>query len=270
MESEVTVVEQVVRLDDATFRVQSSTKPPPNGHTVFILIHGIGTSHRYLSRLHEELARDAHVHSLDLPGFGGLPKPSSSLSVRGMAAALASVLDHLGVTSAVLVGHSMGAQWVVELAASRPDLAAGVVLIGPVADDAYRTVSAQAAALAWDTMGESLGANAVVLLDYLRCGPVWFLTQLRHMIAYPIEDRVPEILAPLLVIRGGNDPIAGTEWCRKLRSRAPSGSFVKVPGHRHVVQFTAAPAVASAIRAFITPTLGPSQQVRAARHSRGS
>ena len=148
--------------------------------------------------------------------------------------------------SAVLVGHSMGAQWVVELAASRPDLAAGVVLIGPVADDAHRTASAQAAALAWDTMGESLGANAVVLLDYLRCGPVWFLTQLRHMIAYPIEDRVPEILAPLLVIRGGNDPIAGTEWCRKLRSRAPNGSFVKVPGHRHVVQFTAAPAVASA------------------------
>ena len=267
MESEVTIVERVVRFDDATFRVLSSTKPLPIGHAVFVLLHGIGTSHRYLSRLHEELARDAHVHSLDLPGFGGLPKPGSALSVRSIAAALARVLDHLGVTSAVLVGHSMGAQWVVELAASRPDLAAGVVLIGPVADDTHRTVFAQAAALVRDTIWEPPGANAVVLRDYLRCGPVWFLTQLRHMIAYPIEERVPEIHVPFLVMRGGNDPIAGTEWCRKLRSRAPDGSFVEVPGHRHVVQFSAAPTVASAIRAFITPALGPSRQV-GARHSR--
>ena len=255
MEDEVKVVERIVRLGDAAFRVQSSEKPSRNEHPVFILIHGIGTSHRYLSRLHEELARDAHVHSLDLPGFGGLPKPSSSLGVRSMAAALAGVLDHLGVTSAVLVGHSMGAQWVVELAAIRPDLAAGLVLIGPVADDAHRTVSAQAVALVWDIMGESPGANAVVALDYLRCGPVWFLKQLRHMIAYPIEERVPEILVPLLAIRGGNDPIAGTEWCRRLRERASNGSFVEVPGHRHVVQFTAAQAVASAIRTFTTRAL---------------
>lgn len=262
MGREPAVVERVVRLDDAFFRVLSGPKPSRSGDPAFVLIHGIGTSHRSMSRLHRELARASEVHSIDLPGFGGLPKPNSSISVRGMAAALASVLDHLGVTSAVLVGHSMGAQWVVELATSRPDLAAGVVLIGPVADDAHRTTLAQSAALFWDSVGESLSANAVVFLDYLRCGPVWFLKQLRHMIAYPIDVRVSGILVPLLVVRGGNDPIAGTEWCRKLRSRAPSGSFVVVPGNRHVAQFTAASAVASAIRAFVARELtgvpGPS------------
>lgn len=251
-DSEASDVERVVRLDDASFRVLSSKQPSTSEATVFVLVHGIGTSHRYLSKLHEELARDAQVHSLDLPGFGGLPKPGASLSVRGMAAALGSVLDHLGVASAVLVGHSMGAQWVVELAASRPDLASEVVLIGPVADDEHRTAWSQAAGLARDTIGETLSANGVVLLDYVRCGPVWFLKQLREMIAYPIEGRIRSIVAPLLVIRGGNDPIAGTAWCRKLRWRARNGSFVVVPGNRHVVQFTAASTVASAIRAFLT------------------
>lgn len=251
MGREPTVVERVVRLDDAFFRVVSAQDPARSGDPAFVLIHGIGTSHRSMTRLHRELARTSAVHSIDLPGFGGLPKPSSSISVHGMAAALASVLDHLGVTSAVLVGHSMGAQWVVELAASRPDLAAGVVIIGPVADDAHRTTSAQSAALFWDSVGEPPSANAVVFLDYLRCGPIWFLKQLRHMITYPIEVRVSAMRAPLLVLRGGNDPIASTGWCRELRSRARRGSFVVVPGNRHVVQFSAASAVASAIRAFI-------------------
>ena len=247
-------LERIVQVDGAVFRVLSSGGPSPSGAAAFILIHGIGTSHRYLSRLHEELARDAEVLSFDLPGFGGLPKPDATPSVRDMARALASVVDHLGVTSAVLVGHSMGAQWVVELAASRPDLAAAVVLIGPVADDEHRTASAQATALVRDVLGEPPSANAVVLLDYLRCGPAWFLKHLRHMIAYPIEERIAGVVAPLLVIRGGEDPIAGAEWCRRLRWSAPDGSLVVVPGSRHVVQFTAASTVASAIRAFIART----------------
>ena len=79
----------------------------------------------------------------------------------------------------------------------------------------------------------------------------WYLTQLRHMMAYPIEERVAELTAPVLVLRGGNDPVAGLEWCRRLRDRAREGSLVIVPGHRHVVQFAGARAVASAVDAFL-------------------
>lgn len=251
MGGEPEIVERVMRVGGAFVRILSGPRPASHTGPPFVLVHGIGTSHRYFARLHRELARNSEVHSVDLPGFGGMPKPDAAMEVRDMATALASVLDHLGTSSAVLVGHSMGAQWVVELAATRPDLAAAVVLIGPVADDARRTTLAQSAALVRDALREPLGANAIVFVDYARCGPAWFSTQLRWMIAYPIEDRVRTISAPLLVLRGGRDPIAGTEWCRKLRSAAPHGSFVVVPGNRHVVQHSAAPAVADAIRAFI-------------------
>jgi pimeloyl-ACP methyl ester carboxylesterase len=155
----------------------------------------------------------------------------------------------------------MGVQWAVELAVLRPDLVAHVVLMGPVTDDRHRSLVAQAIALGRDVLGEPPRVNAVVFRDYLRCGPRWFLAQSRFMVPYPIEDRLALLSIPVLILRGGRDPIAGMAWCRRLRTHAPRGSrVVIVPGHHHVVQFTAAPAVASAVRAFIAgqPERGPS------------
>ena len=216
-----------------------------------MLVHGIGVSHRYLSRLHDELARSRSVYSIDLPGFGGLPKPGLDLDVPAMAAGLATVIESLGVGPVVLVGHSMGSQWVVELGAQRPELVAHVVAMGPVADTRHRTVLAQSVALAVDTLGETPEINALVFTDYLRCGPFWYLTQLRHMLGYRLEDRVSSLQSPLLVIRGGRDPIAGLEWCRLLRDRAARGALALIPGQRHVAQQSAPRAVAAAILAHV-------------------
>ena len=124
---------------------------------------------------------------------------------------------------------------------------------------------AQTVALATDTLGEPPLINAIVFSDYLRCGVPWYLTQLRHMLTYPIEDRVAELARPLLLIRGSRDPIAGLEWSRLLRERAdaaagPSArsasasrsSLVVIPGQHHVAQHSAPRAVASAILAHVS------------------
>lgn len=239
-------------LSTARPTVQPGARPATSApRPVYVLVHGIGASHRYFARLHDRLAQGADVHSVTLPGFAELPKPDFSPTVAEMSAALGDVLDRIGVTRAVLVGHSMGAQWVVELAVQRPDLTVGVVLMGPVADDRHRSALAQGVALAVDVAGETIPANAVVFADYTRSGPLWYFRQLPHMIAYPIEERIRLLTAPALVLRGGNDPVAGLEWCRRLRDAAPDGLLVQVPGHRHVVQFTAPAAVAGAIAAFV-------------------
>ena len=47
-------------------RRRMSPEPRP-----YVLVHGIGASHRYLTPLHADLARSADVYSIDLPGFGG-------------------------------------------------------------------------------------------------------------------------------------------------------------------------------------------------------
>jgi len=223
----------------------------PSASRTYVLVHGIGVSHRYLRRLHLQLSLDAEVISVDLPGFGGLPKPSSNLDVAAMARGLGALLDQLDLRDVAVVGHSMGSQWVIELAAQRPDLVSHVIAMGPVVDDRYRTPFAQARALAVDSLGESPAVNWLVFSDYLRCGMRWYGAQLRHMLAYPIEDRARSLTPPLLVLRGQRDPIAGLEWCRRLRDAARDSLLVEVPRGRHVVQERAPRAVAAAIEAFV-------------------
>ena len=87
------------------------------------------------------------------------------------------------------------------------------MLIGPVADDEHRSLPAQAFALAVDTAGESPATNALVFADYLRCGVPWYLAQARHMLRCALEHLVGGLLMPVLVIRGLNDPTAGSAWC---------------------------------------------------------
>lgn len=239
---------RVVVVRGLTFRVTISTHGEAAAPAL-VLIHGIGVSHRYFSRLHRRLAGTRTVVTVDLPGFGGTPKPLYDPDVPVMATALGEVIAGLDLGRVVLVGHSMGVQWAVEAALQRPELVSTVVAIGPVADVEHRTAAAQARSLAIDTLGEPPAVNAVVFVEYMRCGIRWYLRQLRHMLGYAMEDRVAQLSVPVLIIRGADDPIAGLEWCRLLRRRAPEASLVLVPGHHHVVQQSAPRAVASAILA---------------------
>lgn len=247
---QVHIAEQRFEFGDKVVLARSSVIPGTD-RSVYVLVHGIGVSHRYLELLHAELAKDADVHSIDLPGFGGLPKPAASPDIAETALLLAGALEALEIQGAILVGQSMGAEWVTELAALRPDLASGVVLIGPVTDDSARNLALQSLRLAKDITGEPLDTNLLVFVDYLRCGVIWYLRHTRFMIPYRIEDRVADLTMPLLIIRGAKDPVAPLDWCRRLRARARNGSLVVIPGRYHNVHHSAPRAVASAIRAFV-------------------
>jgi pimeloyl-ACP methyl ester carboxylesterase len=141
------------------------------------------------------------------------------------------------------------------------------VAIGPVADERYRTVWAQARALTLDTFGETPLINAIVLTDYVRCGVPWYLRQLRHMLAYPTERRIRALTVPVLVVRGGADPVAGRSWSRRLRDAARVSRLIEIPHRFHVAQHSAPSAVADAIR-FHTESRWPdATEMAAASHS---
>ena len=110
----------VSTLDVGGYELAVSSSVCGPGGPVFVLVHGIGMSHRYLARLLDRLAGSGTVHSVDLPGFGGTARPAAPMTVADGATALGGALDGLGVSGVVLVGHSMGAQFATELAAQRP------------------------------------------------------------------------------------------------------------------------------------------------------
>ncbi|GGH95218.1 alpha/beta fold hydrolase [Arthrobacter liuii] len=231
--------------------LESAGIPAP---TAYILIHGIGVSHRYLRRLHGELASDAPTYSLDLPGFAGTPKPGRPLSVEDYGAFIAQALKASGITSYILVGHSMGVQFAIEAALYAPGQAQRLVLMGPVVDSRHRSVPRQGMALFLDALlRESAGSNWIVFTDYFRCGPRWYSTELPVMMAYPTEQRLAGITVPVLVLRGNHDQVAGADWSLRLAQAVPQGSFAEIPRAGHVVQHLRPQPVADAIRSWAVP-----------------
>ncbi|MFS0893730.1 alpha/beta fold hydrolase [Microbacterium sp. 179-I 3D3 NHS] len=234
-------------IDGLAFEMIDSPRPSGSAAPAMVLVHGVGMSHRYLSRLHRRLGASTRVVSVNLPGFAGLPRPSDDIDVTKMGRALARVVAALGEDRVVLVGHSMGVQWSIEAALALGEAVAAVVAIGPVCDERHRTLPSQATGLAVDTLGETPLINTIVFTDYLRCGIRWYLRQVRRMVAYPTEKRMRSLGVPVLVVRGERDPIAGRDWCRRLRDAARVSRLVEVPRQHHVVQHSAPHAVADAI-----------------------
>jgi pimeloyl-ACP methyl ester carboxylesterase len=235
-----------------SFSVPSSSVQP--GPT-FLLLHGIGLSHREYTGLARHLSRRGRVVALDLPGFGELAKarnrPRHRVSVEENAALVRRAVKRLGLSPVVVVGHSMGAQFAVELARQSPESVTHVVLVGPVVDSRKPTLTAQALALMRDAPLEPPATQLRVMIDYVRCGIPWFLTEAVAMRDYEIDRAIPGVRHPVLIIRGENDPIADARWCRSLSELAPDGRVATIPGYRHNVVHSNPAASAAAILAFV-------------------
>jgi pimeloyl-ACP methyl ester carboxylesterase len=234
----------------ASANVLTTTGMTAVDEPVFVLVHGIGMSHRYFNRLHGELAVAGTVHSVDLPGFGRSAKPAHGVSIEQYADYLGELLPILSDRPVVLVGHSMGAQFATETAVRHPELVAHLVLIGGVTDPNRGTALRQALDLGRDTLLEPLSGTLIVLGDYLRCGPRWYLTTLGPMLDYRTDLRLAEVSAPTLVMRGESDPVCRHEWGVHLAEQAPNGRLIELPG-RHLVQYSAAAATAAGIREHV-------------------
>ena len=81
-----------------------------------LLIHGLGGSWRSWRPVLDDLAAEREVIAVDLPGFGKTPPLSGEVSIRTLANALSSYLASHDLTGVDVVGSSMGARLVLELA----------------------------------------------------------------------------------------------------------------------------------------------------------
>lgn len=235
------------QLDTHTFRISYAGA---GSAPTYLLLHGIGLSHREYTGLARILSQTGQVLSFDLPGFGSTQKPDRPLTVEDYATIIAEKLISRAVGPVITVGHSMGAQFAVELARQHPNLVTHVALIGPVVDANRRTLAAQGWGLLRDGPLERPATQLMVMHNYLRCGVSWFLTAARAMRDYPTHVRITDLTHPLVVIRGERDPIAKSEWCNWLSQQVRGGRLITVPEHRHNVAHSDPAATAAAILAF--------------------
>ena len=96
-----------------------------------VLLHGIGSSRRAWDPVIPALAERFDVIAVDLPGFGDsepLP-PGAEPRPAALAAAVAGLLDDLGIGSPHVAGNSLGGSVALELAGIRP--VASLALLSP-------------------------------------------------------------------------------------------------------------------------------------------
>jgi pimeloyl-ACP methyl ester carboxylesterase len=213
------------------------------GATTFVLVHGIGMGRSVFADAVHHLRRHGRVVAIDLPGYGEAPEPPRTPTIERMADLVAAYLVERVPGRVVIVGHSMGSQVALEVAARHPGTVSCVVLVAPTVDRRARHAVVQA----WRLLRDIADEHPAVLLagarEYVRAGP-HLRRKFRAMLAHRPEDAAARVQVPALVLRGVHDPVCPRAWCRFLADALPDGRLEEVPERGHEVLIRdAAPAV---------------------------
>lgn len=261
----------VVRVPGADLQV---TDTGPRDGRALVLLHGWTGSLHVWDRTMGALGRRLRVVRVDLPGHGGSEAPRSGYSVPGQARQVARVLDVVGVRQATVAGHSMGADVAVQLATTRPDIAARLVLIDPPTAPGYTHPSLLIRSSLWPIagpMGHGFMPDAVerrALGITVAPGgdvPQQMVTDLNRVPwpaysrAYsgvqdwirqePLPERVRGAGRPTLVVWGARDQLVSPA-AAPLYRELPQTRVVVLPGIGHTPPVEAPRVTATLLRTF--------------------
>lgn len=101
-----------------------------NNGTVFLLVHGFGTGSFIWNHLIPDLSLHGCVVAVDLRGHGdSSPDPTGVYATQTHVADVAAVVEAVCPNPVTLVGHSLGAEVVLHVAAALPEKVLGMVLV---------------------------------------------------------------------------------------------------------------------------------------------
>jgi pimeloyl-ACP methyl ester carboxylesterase len=187
----------------------------------FVLLHQTPRSVDEFAEVQPRLAAHRRTIAIDTPGYGCSDRVVGQPTVEDYAGAVLDVLDELCIGRCVLVGHHTGEILAVEIAAAAPERVEAVALSGPVdLDEAGRAyllpffrqwhVAADGSHLLdkWSKFVAWLPQPALVqriVLDLFRAGET---SEQGHFATtvYRMEDRLPLVRCPALLIYGNRDP----------------------------------------------------------------
>ncbi|MGH6682033.1 MAG: alpha/beta fold hydrolase [Bradyrhizobium sp.] len=248
-----------------------------------VLLHGDGSMIQDFecSGLIDLAAEDYGVIVFDRPGFGHSGRPRSTIwTAVAQAEVLKTALEKIGVSNAVILGHSRGASVAVALALKYPSLARGLVLASGYYYPTPRPDAVASVAPSLPLLGDVLSQTLSPLLSRL----TWPLTiakmfdpqpvprkfkdfpremalrpsQLRAaavesvlMIpdAFMLRGQYADLRMPVVIIAGEDDRQVDIETqSARLHSDISHSSFHRIGRNGHMIQQTATDKVMSAIR----------------------
>jgi 2-hydroxy-6-oxonona-2,4-dienedioate hydrolase len=228
-----------------------------------VLVHGFGVSGRYFVPLARVLAESCSAYVPDLPGHGRSERAPVAPGIHEHTEALLEWLDVVGLERPAFVANSMGCQIVTELAARRPHRVGPMVLAGPTVDPARRGGRRQIFAGLRETAREPVSLVGIAARDGVGHDLRQLRAAARSALEDRMEDRLPAIEQPTVVLHGGRDAFVSREWAERVASLLPRGRLVIVPGEPHAVPYTQPDFVAGIVRELIAEEVeeGASERV---------
>ncbi|TFZ55364.1 alpha/beta hydrolase [Methylorubrum sp. Q1] len=247
-----------------------------------VLIHGNGTMIQdFLSSgIVDALAKRFRVIIFDRPGYGYSDRPRGVWTPRAHATLYQKALQQLGVTQAVVLGHSWGALVAVALALQAPQLVRSLVLASgyyyptlradvvlaspaaiPIIGDVLRySVSPLVGRALLPAMIKGMFAPADIPERFDREFPTDMMLrplQLRASaedaammtpVTVELQQHYHDLDLPVIIIAGGADQIADVgRQSQRLHAELPNSTLIVVPGMGHMIHHLAPEKVVEAV-----------------------
>ena len=223
----------------------------PPAQPPVILIHGLVIASRYMLPTAHHLAPLCPVYAIDLPGYGRSDKPASSLTLPELADSVVEWMGALSIPRAHFAANSFGCQVLSHLAVRHPQRVDRLVFQGPTVDPAARTLLRQAGRIIRNSREESPRLGLLMAKDYWQAGIKRIVATIRMALEDRIEERLPLINAPALVMRGARDPLVPQAWADTVTRLLPHGRVVVLPRCGHTINYTSPAEFVGVMRPFL-------------------
>ena len=248
------------------------------GSPPLVFVHGFACAHEDWRHQVAAFAGRHCVVACDLRGHGASPGDAASSDIETFGADVAALLGALGLSGAVLVGHSMGTRVVLQAYGDAPERVAALVLVdgsfqgaaGARAEDAARATVAAAGYGAFvrplfeqmffvaSTEADRIRERALALPEAIGAA-LW--PSMAGWDARRMTAALENIKVPLLVIQSTyltperkRLPLApgqSSPWLDMVRRLAPRAEVELVPGVGHFTMLEAPERVNGAMAAFM-------------------
>jgi pimeloyl-ACP methyl ester carboxylesterase len=202
---------------------------PQDGVPEVVLVQGMAVADYLVPGL-AALGEWTRAHLVELPGLAGSGEPPRPLDVGEYGDAVVAWLEASGLDRVVLMGHSSGTQVAARAAARRPPAVRALVLASPTIDPRYRSWVRLFVAWRLDGRREPPGLSESHRPEWKRAGLRRLVHVVRIHLADRLEDVVPRLRVPVLVLHGDQDGVCTEDWARSLAERAAEGRFTSMPG----------------------------------------
>jgi pimeloyl-ACP methyl ester carboxylesterase len=248
--------------------IQLNVRDEDKGEPSLLFLHYWGGSSRTWDPVVNSLKTDFRCVAYDHRGWGESDKPETGYSVHELAEDAEALIQALGLTRYVLVGHSMGGKVAQLLAAKRPVGLEALILVAPAPPTPMNVPEAQRKqmiqAYQHREAVEFLIQNVLtsvalpdqirqqIIEDTLKGGMAAKLAWPEKGMLEDISGAVPDISVPTLVLAGENDQVEKIDSLeRALLPNIPTARMTVIPETGHLSPLEVPERIASEIRAFL-------------------